>query len=320
MKVHEGNEYELYMGDCLEVMRNLPAQSVDAVICDPPYGVTNCAWDSVIPFTWHIKDGSKVLYEADFLNPNRFHDDRVEMIAIDYWKEHKRPGMWQAIKHVIKPRAAVVLFGSQPFTSALVMSNPQWFKYCWVWDKKLAGNFLNANRTPLMVTEDVAVFGDGQTVYNPQMSKGKGRLKGGNPFRVGGKGSPYGKLKDSAFHFSNLYYPRNILEFTNGNRTNNDNGYHPTQKPVDLLRYLVRTYTNEGDTVLDFTCGSGSTGVACMNEGRKFIGIDNGHCEKDGRYHEWAWVDVAHERIANAAGDYMPSGKDSPNQLSLLWD
>jgi site-specific DNA-methyltransferase (adenine-specific) len=127
--------YTLYKGDCLEIMPTLEAGSVDAVITDPPYGTTACKWDSIIPFE----------------------------------------PMWSGIKHVIKKRAAVVLFGSQPFTSALVMSNADWFKYCWVWDKRLAGNFLSVNRTPLIVTEDIAVFGSqGVTVtYNPQTKQGE---------------------------------------------------------------------------------------------------------------------------------------------------
>lgn len=182
--------------------------------------------------------------------------------------------MWECIKHVIKPRGAVVLFGSQPFTSALVMSNPQWFKYCWVWEKLAPVGFLDANRKPLKDHEDIAVFSDGQTVYNPQglkpctvkSSRQNGKTK---------TGGTYGNVADVEYWATVSNYPRSIL--TLQRVTNNQ--IHPTQKPVELMSYLIKTYTNPGETVLDFTFGSCSTGVACLETGMNFLGI-----EKDPEY------------------------------------
>ncbi len=235
--------YELHEGDCLKIMPTLPAQSVDAIICDPPYGTTACAWDSVIPFA----------------------------------------PMWECIKHVIKPRGAVVLFGSQPFTSALVMSNPKWFKYCWVWEKVRPIGHLVAKVRPMQKTEDIIVFGNGSIDYFPQMvrlvkasvEKYKANGRRGSSQHMGFRqGNDYEKV-------TNAKYPVNILKYSS------IQDLHPTQKPVDLMAYLVKTYTNPGETVLDFTMGSGSTGAACLETGRNFIGI-----EKDGHY-----FDVASERL-----------------------
>lgn len=195
--------------------------------------------------------------------------------------------MWRELKRIIKPRGAIVLFGSQPFTSALVMSNPQMFKYSWVWDKKNSSGYLDAKKRPMRRHEDVLVFGDGAIDYYPIMRKGVLRAKGGmqNPSKVWGKHHSTVSINDD-------YYPTSIIEITNANRSEK---LHPTQKPLALMEYLVRTYTNEGDTVLDFTMGSGSTGAAAGNLNRHFIGI-----ERDETYFR-----VASERIAAA---YNPLG------------
>jgi len=242
--------YTLHNGDCLDILPTLEAGSVDAVICDPPYGTTACAWDSVIPFA----------------------------------------PMWAGIKHVIKPKGAVALFGSQPFTSALVMSNPGWFKYEWVWDKVNVTGFLDVNRKPMKRHENLLIFSSGQTVFNPEMS-GKatqsfGKLRTGiNSIGIyaGAFGSDFQQGQGYPHSIVRMQRPTNI--------TDNDYGLHPTQKPVALMEYLIRTYTNEGDTVLDFTMGSGTTGVAAMHTGRNFIGV-----EKDPGYFA-----IAQERISKAA-------------------
>ena len=243
------DRYQLYHGDCLDILPTLEAGSIDAVIADIPYGTTACKWDSVIPFE----------------------------------------PMWAGIKHVIKPRAAVVLFGSQPFTSALVMSNAGWFKYGWTWKKVRPVGHLVAKVRPMQQTEDVCVFGDGGINYYPQMvklPKAKTERK-----KAGGK---RGSCQHMGYTQSADYikvvtekYPTTILEFSSVQDV------HPTQKPVDLLAYLIRTYTNEGETVLDFTMGSGTTGVAAMMEGRNFIGI-----ELDAGY-----FDIAKRRIGEAVAD-----------------
>jgi len=222
----------LMKGDCLERMKEIPDGSVDAIICDPPYQTTSCAWDSIIP-----------------LEP-----------------------MWEQLKRVIKPNGAIVLFGAQPFTSILVCSNLAWYKYDWIWQKPKGTGHLNAKRQPMRDKEDIVVFYEKQCTYNPQMSVGE-------PYRdkAGKDHSGTTSMSDCYGGYTNLRndntgtrYPKTVLQFGVVERGN----IHPTQKPVALLEYLIRTYTNEGETVLDFTQGSGSTGVAAVNTGRKYIGIE----------------------------------------------
>lgn len=230
------SEFELHLGDCLDKMKLIPDGSVDMVLCDLPYGTTQNKWDAVIPF------------------------DRL-------WAEYRRVG---------KPNCAYVLTAAQPFTSAVVMSQPALFKYQWVWEKSIATNFLNAKKQPLRNHEDVLVFSDGQATYNPQMVPGERKTSR----RVGTKTSNYGKADKETFYDSTERYPLSVQKF--GSR---DDGpaLHPTQKPVALMEYLIRTYTNEGETVLDNTMGSGTTGVAAIKSGRRFIGI-----ERDEKYFEIA--------------------------------
>ena len=191
--------------------------------------------------------------------------------------------MWEQLKRVIKPNGAIVLTASQPFTSALVMSNPKMFKYCWVWDKRAAGNHGLAKHQPMKVHEDVVVFSQNTHLYLPIMTKGKSRKKGGyglgNSIATG--------MKEISPRLCDDYYPKSILEITNAGRSGK---VHPTQKPVALMEYLILTYTNEGETVLDFTMGSGTTGVACKNLGRKFIGIEL----------DQGYFDIAVKRIGEA--------------------
>ncbi len=258
------DRYTLYHGDCLDILPTLEPGSVDAVIADIPYGTTACAWDSVIPFE----------------------------------------PMWAGIKHVLKPRGAAVLFGSQPFTSALVMSNVKWFKYCWVWDKVTAKGHLVAKHRPMQQTEDVAVFGNGAINYYPIK---KMRQKAEKITRSAGKETEIMGGRDVGYYerITNFWYPKNVLTFSWSKQTS----LHPTQKPVALMEYLIRTYTNEGDTVLDFTMGSGSTGVAAMKTGRRFIGI-----ELDPQYYA-----IAEQRIKNAAGEFVLTEKEKQTgQLALF--
>ena len=227
----------LHHGDCLDLMAGIESGSVDMILCDLPYGTTACKWDTVIPFE----------------------------------------PLWAHYKRVIKPNGAIVLFGSQPFTSALVMSNVKMFKYCWVWNKKISGNPLLAKYQPLKIHEDICVFSRNKHNYSPEMRKGKMRIKGGGKSNL--------LNMEMSKSINDDYYPTSILEFSNANR-----GIHPTQKPVALCEYLIKTYTNEGETVLDNCMGSGTTGVACLNTGRTFIGI-----EKD-----LAYFEIACSRIEQA--------------------
>jgi DNA modification methylase len=231
-------------GDCLKVMRSIPDNSIDACITDPPYGTTACKWDSVIPFE----------------------------------------PMWVELKRIVKPNGAIVLFASQPFTSALVMSNPKMFRYEWIWQKEQGVNFLLVKSQPLKIHESICVFANERPNYNPQGLK-PCRIVKSNRRKAGGLGHIGSEKKRGAYVQTASNYPVSVQRF------NRQVGFHPTQKPVDLLRYLVRTYTNEGETVLDFTCGSGTTGVACALEARQFIGI-----EQDKGY-----AAIARKRIAEAS-------------------
>lgn len=221
----------IYNIDCLEGMKQIPDGSVDAVICDLPYGTTACAWDSVIPF------------------------DKL----------------WELYRRICKPNAAIVLFGSEPFSTMLRMSQFKCWKYDWIWDKESKQGFLNAKKRPLKQHEIISVFSFGIPVYYPQMfTKGKPRSKGRYNKRRGDGDGCYGKYGNEG-SFNNEYYPSTILRYSNASHVD---VWHPTQKPVDLLRYLVLTYTNEGDTVLDNCMGSGTTAIACIKEKRHFIGFE----------------------------------------------
>ena len=214
---------ELIQGDCLEKMKEIKSGSVDMVLTDPPYNTTKCKWDSIIPLG----------------------------------------AMWEHLKRVIKPNGAIVMTASQPFTTTLIASNMKMFKYCWVWDKVNATGHLQARIRPMKRHEDVIVFFQGGSSYNPQGLKPFNKM-----VRRGSNGENYDPSGTENFQeWTN--YPRSLLEFKleSGRQ-------HPTQKPVALMEYLIKTYTNEGETVLDFTCGSGTTGVACVNLRRNFIGIE----------------------------------------------
>lgn len=241
---------QLMQGDCLERMKEIPDGSVDMVLADPPYGTTACKWDTVIDL----------------------------------------PAMWAELKRVIKPNGAIVMTASQPFTSALVMSNPRLFKQSLVWYKNKSTGFLNAKKQHMRKHEDILVFYRKQVTYNPQKSIGH---KPVNSYtKHTSDGSTVGKTKTGiSGGGSTERYPTSVLEFSvvNQDGTNEDR-LHPTQKPVALMEYLISTYTNEGETVLDFTMGSGTTGVACAKIGRKFIGIE---LDKD-------YFEIAKRRINEA--------------------
>jgi len=225
---------KLMQGDCIEAMNMLPDNSIDAIITDPPYGTTACKWDSVINFKL----------------------------------------MWEQLNRIIKPNGAIVLFGSEPFSSALRMSNIKNYKYDWVWDKVRGVGHLNAKRRPMMCTENIIVFNE-KGLYNPQMRDRDKPRKSQNKSTQ----QVYGKSLDIfEGKVLNKKYPINLITFSKSDMTKNK--LHPTQKPIELMEYLIKTYTNEGETVLDFTMGSGSTLVACKNTNRNGIGI-----EKDPKYY-----------------------------------
>jgi len=226
--------------DCFDVFPFIEDKSIDAIICDLPYGTTSCKWDSILPF------------------------DKL-------WKEYER---------VIKPNGAIILFASQPFTSALVMSNPKMYKYSWIWDKVTARGHLVAKHRPLQQTEDIVVFSNGKHNYFPIMiERPKDKWKVSKEFKKTDIIKSNGETEYKTYKH---WFPKNILQFSNANATN-EKPLHPTAKPLELMEYLVKTYTNEGDTVLDNTMGSGTTNLACIKLNRKSIGI-----EKEKQYYDVA--------------------------------
>ena len=229
---------KLIKGDCLEEMQRIPDKSIDMILCDLPYGVLNknnpnAQWDREIPF------------------------DKL----------------WEAYERVIKDNGAIVLFAQGMFTAKLMLSNPKLWRYNLIWDKiNRPTGFLNANRCPLRIHEDILVFYKKQPIYNPQFSIGEkshSRGKCGNGVG-GGKNRCYGEFKQTEAVITNEKYPNSIIRIGKEHK----NFYHPTQKPVQLLEYLIKTYSNEEGVILDNTMGSGSTGIACINTNRKFIGIE----------------------------------------------
>lgn len=216
---------QLICGDAIEEMQKLPEHSVDLVLTDPPYGVTACKWDSVIPLN----------------------------------------AMWRVLRRIVKPGGVIALFCQMPFSAELVHSNLKEFKYQLTWYKHTARNFLNAKKQPMRVCENISVFCNGKSTYNPQMRKGDWAAR-----RSSTKTACYDTCK-AWTTVGDQYMPTDLLDFTSVKASER---VHPTQKPVDLLRYLIRTYSNAGEMVLDFTMGSGSTGVAAHAEGREFIGIE----------------------------------------------
>lgn len=234
---------QVHCGDCLVLMQSIPNHSIDMVLCDLPYGTTQCRWDCVIPFDQ----------------------------------------LWQHYSRIVKHNGAILMFGAEPFSSMLRMSNISNYKYDWIWEKGEATGYLNSKKQPLRAHETISVFYQKQPTYIPQMTHGHVRkvsLKGD-------KNTPlYRHQSREVPYDSTSRYPRSVLRFSKDKQRQS---LHPTQKPIGLCEYMIKTYTNEGDVVLDNCCGSGTTGVACKNLNRNFILI-----EKDSEY-----VEIARKRIAD---------------------
>lgn len=245
---------ESYNGDCLEVMQQLPSKSIDMILCDLPYGTTACKWDSVIPFE----------------------------------------PLWEQYERLIKDNSVIVLTSSQPFTSALIMSNPKAFKYEWIWDKKMCSGFMAAKYRPLLAHENILVFSYGTHGYYPQfIERTEIELK-----RFSHKSKDIQSKTDHAKHLqlsnrgraeAKLKNPSSLIRINGlvNSSSEKKQASHPTQKPVELMEYLIKTYTKEGYTILDNCMGSGTTGVACYNTNRNFIGI-----EKDEKYYDLAMTRI----------------------------
>ena len=237
-------------GDCLELMRDIPDKSIDMILCDLPYGTTACKWDVIIPFE----------------------------------------PLWEQYKRIVKPNAAIVLTASQPFTSQLVMSNPKWFKYEWIWEKSMATGGFGVKTSPLKAHENVLIF-------SPKIGKFNQQREPGSAYK-----RPEGKKVDSIVGNRNGGYltivkdgrcPRSVLKIRNPNH----GSIHPTQKPVALFEYLIKTYTNEGDLVLDNCAGSGTTAIAALNTGRNYILMEK----------ELDYFNLINERLADALSQRQPT-------------
>jgi len=243
---------KIIQGDCLEVMKDIPSKSIDMILCDLPYGTTACKWDTIIPF----------------------------------------PPLWEQYERVIKDNGAIILTASQPFTSALIMSNVKLFKYSLVWNKVNASSGLHAKVQPLRSHEDINIFSKGKMLYNPQMTEAKIRVDKERDIPNGEAFS--GKSNKRIYDNKGFRYPKSVLEFSNANQHGK---VHPTQKPIALFEYLIKTYTNEGETVLDNCMGSGTTAIACINTNRNYIGF-----ELDAGYYN-----IAVDRICATRGCQLAS-------------
>ena len=274
-KIHKIDDFinNVFEGDCLEIMKQLPEKSIDMVLCDLPYGTTQNKWDSVIPLG----------------------------------------GLWQQYRRIVKDDGAIVLTSQGMFTAELMVSNPKMFRYKWIWEKSKSTNFLNAKKQPLRKHEDVCVFYRRQPVYHPQMIDGLPYDKGIRKNQLSGS---YGDFQPVHVHSDGKRYPTDIIYF----KTAESEGkvFHPTQKPVELGRYFVRTYTNPGDIVLDNTSGSGSFLVAALLEGRNFIGIEKNENVALFKKGDINYITVTKQRLRDAWNSMSQDVKESLKLLNLL--
>lgn len=261
-------------GDCLEVMKDLDSESIDMILCDLPYGVSRNKWDTVIP-----------------------------------------PALlWEQYERIIKPNGAILLFGQDKFTAAMMLSNPKLHRYNIIWDKVLKGGFLNARKMPLRQHEDIMVFYKSPPPYHPQMTPGEKNHSIGTSAGKQAKdvcsNRSYGDYTRTESPDTTLKYPSSIWRFP---KPHPSAAVHSTEKPIELLRYAIRTYTDEGDLVLDNCCGAGSTLIAAKLEGRRYIGIDNGICDKQNSpYYGLPWSRVSQIRLEETA-NREPPVKSSDN-------
>ena len=228
MKVNDDHSMNLFNGDCLEKLKLISDNSIDLILADPPYGITECAWDKVIPFE----------------------------------------PLWEELNRVAKQNTAFIIFGVEPFSSQLRMSNLKNYRYDLIYEKPHATGFLNVNRQPMRAHENISVFYRKQPTYNPQKTSGHTRKSSS---RSSVNSNLYEKAEKRVSYDSTERFPRSVLKFSSDKQTN---ALHPTQKPIELLKYLIETYSNPNDTVLDFVMGSGSTGTAALMLDRDFVGIE----------------------------------------------
>ncbi len=265
---------KIYKEDCLLGMEKIEDSSIDLILCDLPYGTTQNKWDSIIPLENYIiqtiknkevKLNQKEYFLYCFENGITFNNAKL------IWKEKYNKGLWHHYNRIIKERGAIILTADGFFTSQLIASNPKMFKYKLIWDKVSTTGFLNAKRMPLRRHEDICIFYKKTPLYYPKMEiRGKVREKGGYNKKKGDGDMCYGKFENIKSQ-NNKYYPTSIIKVSNANQKNK---IHPTQKPTELFKYLIETYTKEGELVLDTCMGSGTTAIACINSKRNFIGFE----------------------------------------------
>ena len=263
----------IFEADCLEKMKDIPSKSIDMILCDLPYGMTQNAWDSCIPL------------------------DRL-------WRQYLR---------IIKSNGVIALTSNGVFTAKLILSQEKFFKYKWVWEKSKPTNFLNAKKQPLRKHEDVCIFYQHQPTYNPQMKQGVAYDKGVRKNQLSGC---YGDFEPAHVHSNGERYPTDVIYV----KTAESEGevFHPTQKPVELGRYLVRTYTNPGDVILDNTCGSGSFLISALLEGRNFIGIEKNENVALFKRRDINYIKVAEMRLHNAWKSMSDENRKSFYVSSLI--
>jgi DNA modification methylase len=261
---------DLIKGDCLKVMKNIPDNSVDMILCDLPYGTTSCKWDEVIPFG----------------------------------------AMWNELEHIIKPNGAIVLFGSQPFTSLLIKSNIRMFKYEWIWEKTMPTGVAQSSYMPMKYHENIVVFYNKKPTFNKILADRNESSLSRAKYKIQGSSDKSNHInmgkQEPTFYNPTKVNPKSVLKFNSVPNTPKGSKLHPTQKPIELLEYLIKTYTNEGEIIMDFTMGSGTTGVACKNTNRGFIGI-----EKDDKFFE-----IAQNRINGT--EFKPNGFEKTEERGLF--
>lgn len=272
---------ELYNNDCTLILPNIKDKSIKLILADLPYGTSACHWDDVIHLMDYIeieKKGKLRQYTQQDFFLDMFKQGKSYDFALEYWNLNHKKGLWSEYERIIKDDGAIVLFGVEPFSSYVRSSNEKLYKYDWKWEKPNGANFLNYKYQPAKVHEDIMVFGKmatsftkkGSMCYNPQFTEGKPYSQLSGEHKEAGKfASVRGDLERTFTENEGKRYPRSIQKFNLDKEK-----YHPTQKPIELLEYLIKTYSSEGDTVLDNTMGSGSTGVAALNLNRLFIGIE----------------------------------------------